>query len=201
MSLVNPLSRVFNLHFSAKQFAITILSICIVGGAIARGNYLLGTAAAIVFGLLASGTLFLVYRVFTTTEKFHVVRQAIVLLVAIGVLTVLTIPARFNPDLGVLIEGHQTERVTRSHLHNIFPGDSRFANLDFQCNYSKCIVVSVHGSIRTESDLLELRKKIFATCPNVSSRWLYWELTLQESGRTLNGCDLTLFGAPVDDGL
>jgi hypothetical protein len=187
------------MHFSTKQFAVVIVSICIVGGVIVRGNYLLGAAAAILFGVVASGTLFLVYRSFTTAGNFHVVRLVIVLLFATGVLTVLTIPAWFNPDLGVIIKGHQIERATRSQLHHVFSGDPRFTNLDFQCNYTKCIVVRVRGSIKTESDLFDLRKRVFATCPDVSSRWLYWKVTVQESGSTRDDCDLTVFGGPAND--
>jgi hypothetical protein len=194
----NSSLRAFGLQFSTKRAVIAVLFVCIVGAAIVRGNYLLGTAVATVFGLLACGALFLVYRVFTTTGEFRFVRQVIVLVFAVGVLTVLTIPAWFNPDLGVLIEGHQTERTTRSQLRKVFSGDPRFANLDFHCDYTKCIVVSVHGSIETELDFLDLRKGIFMNCPKVSSRWLHWKVTVEESDNTHDANDSSLFGAPVD---
>lgn len=107
-----------------------------------------------------------------------------------------TIPARFSPDLAHFIDGHNIERTTRLQLHDVFASDPRFSNLDYQCNYTKCIVVSVNGNIKTESDLLELRRRIFNNCPHVSSRWLYWELTVDDLGIAHDDCDLTIHGDP-----
>jgi hypothetical protein len=86
--------------------------------------------------------------------------------------------------------------VTRSQLRAILSEDPRFASLDFQCNCTKCVVVRVHGTVAVQSDLLDLRKRIFAGCPSVSGRWLYWKATVEQSGSTCEGCDLELFGAP-----
>ena len=186
------------MQFSTQQFLIAIAFICVVIGAFARGNHLLGTGAGITFAILAMGSLFVVWRVFASRRRLQIVRQIAAVLFAVTVLTILTIPDRFSPDLAYFIDGHNIERVTRSQLHDVLAGDPRFSNLDFRCNYTKCIVVSVNGNIKTESDLLELRQRIFDNCPHVSSRWLYWELNVDESSVTHDDCDLSIFGEPKD---
>lgn len=184
------------MQFSTRQLLIAITFICVVMGAYARGNYLLGTGAGIMFAILVMGSIFVVWRVFASRRRLQVVRQIAAVLLALTVLTTLTIPGRINPELAYFIDGHNIERVTRSQLHDVFAGDPRFSNLDFRCNYTKCIVVSVNGNIETESDLLELRQRIFDNCPNVSSRWLYWELNVDESSVGHDDCDLSIFGDP-----
>jgi hypothetical protein len=168
-------------------------------GAFVRGDYLLGTGAGVVFSLIASGVIFLVHRAFRATGSFYLFRRAIVLLFAGGVFSVLAAPAWFNPDFGVLAELHQTERTARSQLSRVFSGDPRFAALGFRCDCRKCVVVTVHGRIGTQSDLLDLRNRIFAACPTVSSGWLFWKVTVEQPVSKYDGWDRELFGPPAGD--
>ena len=175
---------------------IVVACICLVLGALLHGYYLLGTTAGVVFALLAAATLFVFIRVISSERRFHRLRVAVALILAMAVFTILAIPAQLNSDLGYLIDGHQIERVTRSQLTSILSDDSRFTKLKFNCGYRKCIVVSVDGTIQSENDLIELRKQIFEQCPNVSSRWLFWRLKVADTGVVHDDCDLTIFGKP-----
>jgi hypothetical protein len=177
-----------------KRSLFAVACLGTVTAAIVRGNYLLGFEVAIVFGLLAAATLFLVYRAFSTLSKLQLARQFIVLSFAACVFAILIFPASFNPDLGILIGDHQSERVARAQLHDVFLSDSEFANLSFECNFTKCIVIHVRGNIATSAALLDLRHRLFQNCPGASSRWLFWDVAVKDSGVTYHGCDLTIFG-------
>jgi hypothetical protein len=178
------------------RLCVVAVFVCIVGGAAARGDYLLGAGAAVLFGLAACGAMFLVYRAFSAAGALRFVHRTTALLFAVVVLTILAIPAQFNSDIGALAELHRMQRETQSELQRVFAGDPRFARLQFECHCRKCVVVRVQGTIATQSDLHDLRKRILADCPDGSSRWLYWEVTIEESGNKCRGCDLELFGDP-----
>ena len=185
------------MRYSLQQFLIVFTFINVVIAFFACGNHLFGVGAGITFGLITAGCLFIVWREFRAQQRFRIPRRIIAILFACVVLLILAFPAKFNPDLNDLIGGHQVERATRSQLQNVFYGDPRFSRLDFQCQFTKCIVVRVKGNINTRSDLLDLRTKIFSSCPHISSRWLYWELTIDDTAVRINDCDLTIFGDPA----
>jgi hypothetical protein len=156
-----------------------------------RGYYLLGTTAAVVFGLTAAAVLFVVWRVLVTAQRFRRFQQTAVIVFAASVLLILAFPACFSPDLHYFIEDHRIERQTRSQLETVFGSSPKFADLRFSCTFRKCIVVEVSGRVGSQSDLRELRRTIFDTCPHVSSRWLFWSVTVQEANITYDRkCDL-----------
>lgn len=182
------------MRFATQRLLIAIASVCIVGGAILWGNYLLGTAFAILFGLLTCGATYLVYRAFGDAGRFQFLRRFVACLIAIVVLKIVVEPTWFNRDFEDFIEDHRMERVTGSQLHQVFSGDSRFANLAFECSSLKGLVVFVYGRIETESDLRDLRKRIFETCPDVPrGALIYRTVTVQESGKVYDDCDQALF--------
>jgi hypothetical protein len=141
--------------------------------------------------LVSAAVVFVVWRVFSSARRFQGVQQTIALVFAASVFSILAFPACFSPDLKYFIEDHHIERLTRSQLESVFGSSPRFADLEFSCTFRKCIVVEVRGRINTQSDLLDLRTKVFDTCPNVSSRWLFWHLTVEDSGITYDReCDI-----------
>ena len=170
-----------------------IACLCLVLGAFFRGHFLLGVPAGVAFALVSLATMIVLIRVVSSKHRFYGLRVLVASILTLGVFTILVMPAQFSRDLGHFIDGHQLERSTRSHLKSIFSDDPRFAKLNFDCDYRKCIVVSVDGTIESEDSLLELRSKILNRCPDVSSRWLYWRLTIAETGVMYNDCDLTIF--------
>jgi hypothetical protein len=163
----------------------------VVISAVAWGNHLLGRTPAVVFGFIAAAVLFFVYRVFVTARKFQCFQQTVTLLFATFVFSVLAFPAFFSPDLRYFIEDHRVERLTQGQLKTVFQSNQKYANLCFSCNFTKCIVVEVSGRLESEADLRTLRQMIFDTCPHVSSRWLFWKITLQDSNAIYdNKCDI-----------
>jgi len=150
------------MRYSTKQFLIVITFFCIVMAAFARGRFLLGTTAGIFFGMAGTGTLFVNWRVFSVDRKFQMTRQVIAVLFAFAVFTILAIPTQFSPTLAHFIDGHHTERLTQSELQSVLSSDPSFSRLRYECNYRKCIIVSVNGNVARESDLLDLRDKIFS---------------------------------------
>jgi hypothetical protein len=182
------------MRFSTKQRLTVAAFACIVVAAAVRGNALLGGAVAVAFGVLASAPLFLVWRAFSTPRKFPTISQAIAVVLTAAVLAFVAFPASFNHDFARFIEDHQIERLTGTQLKCVVGSSPRFAGIVSSCTFRKCILVTIRGTIATQSDLLDLRTKILDACPHVASRWLYWELTVEESGRAYRDCDLTLFG-------
>jgi len=168
--------------------------IAIVLTAFARGDYLLGSRAGILFATVAAATLCVIVRVSTANRRFQFVRQSVALLFGLAVFVILASPSRFNPELNYFIDGHRSERSTQSQLRSVFNHDLRFSTLEYECVWSKCIVVVVSGRINSESDMLDLRDRIFAQCPEVSSRWLYWRVKVDDSGVEHDACDLTIYG-------
>lgn len=189
----------FRMRDSITQMLVAIASACLVIGAFLRGHFLLGIVAGVAFALIASATIFVLIRVAFTKRKFHKLRIAFASILSLGVFSILSMLDRFNSDLTSIIEGHQLQRTACSNLNSIFSSDSRFADLDFECGYRKCIIVTVDGSIQSQADLLELRDQIFERCPELSSRWLFWRLKIAEAGIVYNDCDLTIFGEPESD--
>jgi hypothetical protein len=163
----------------------------VVAAAAIHGYYLLGTITAVVFGLAAAAVLFVVWRVFATARKCRRFQQTVVLIFGVSVFSVLAFPASFSPGLHYFIEDHRIERLTRGQLRTVFQSSPKYAGLRFSCNFTKCIVVDVSGRIDNEADLRALRQMIFGTCPHVSSRWLFWDLTVQEMNATYDRkCDI-----------
>lgn len=176
---------------SRKLFRWGVPSTVAVAAAVAWGHYLLGATIAVVFGLLSAGAIFVVWRVFATARKFRRFQQVVVVMFAASVFSVLAFPASFSPDLHHFIEDHRIERLTQGQLKTVFQSSPKYADLRFSCDFTKCIVVVVSGRIDNEADLRTLRQMIFDTCPHVSSRWLFWNLTVQETKATYDHkCDL-----------
>ena len=171
-----------------------VVFVCLFLGAAFRGYYLLGSGMGIVFGLLAAAVLFLLYGVIAGHRHRSILSTAIVVTVTLAAIFAMAFPSYVNKDLGLLIDDHATERKTQHQLQRILAGEAKFANLDIQCKFTKCIIVTVHGTLRTKSDLFELRRRIFENCPKVASRWLFWDITVLDSGIKYDDIDLTLFG-------
>jgi hypothetical protein len=174
-----------------RKLVCWLTSFIIVVAAVFRGYYLLGTGFAVVFGLLSALVLFVVWRVFLTARGFGRGRKAIVLVFAACVLPFVAFPAFFSHDLGCFIEDHRIERLTQTQLETAFGSSPKFANLHFSCRFTKCIVVEIDGTVSSQADLRELRQTIFDTCPHVSSRWLFWNVTIEDSRIGYdNKCDI-----------
>jgi len=157
---------------------------------------LLGTDVGVVFGLLATGALYLLFRAFAVQGKRPVALQIVVVMVALGVVFAITFPSYFNSDLGLLIEDHARERETQNQLGEIVKEDGRFADLDVECDFTRGHSTRVRGTIQSEHDLLDFRRRVFQDCPHVRSRLLFWKLTVTDTGAIFDGCDETLFGDP-----
>jgi hypothetical protein len=166
--------------------------------AFAMGHYLLGVFAGFVYAGVAGLTLFLIVRSFTAPYRFRAVLQAVALVFGLAVFLMLALPGYFfeSSDLKYSLNARRSERVTQSQLRSIFHGDPRFYTLSFDCKWTKCIVVKVNGRITSENDLLILRNRISTQCADVSTRWLFWNVKIDESGVIRQGCDLELYGDP-----
>jgi hypothetical protein len=172
----------------ATWWVVTFAAIASAG---VRGYCLLGTTAAVVFGLTAAAVLFVVWRVFLTARRLRIFQQTVLLLFAVCVFSILTFPAYFSPDLHFFVEDHRIERLTQSQLGTVVRSSQKYVALRFSCRFTKCIVVHVDGTIGSQADLRELRQAIFDNCPHVSSRWLFWRLTVQEGNlRYDDKCDI-----------
>jgi hypothetical protein len=174
-----------------------LMSIVVVGlflCAALRGYLLLGSDVAVVFAVLAAAALYLLWRAFAATRKRSVLSMVVAVAVTVPVGLFMAFPPWFNSDFATFIEGHATERRTKRELRQIVTENEVFADLDVECKFRKCIVVTVRGTLPTKSDLLELRQRIFEHCPDVSSRWLFWEIMVLDSGTKYDDIDLTLFG-------
>jgi hypothetical protein len=176
-----------NLICSATIFAVVVASAV-------RGYYLLGTTVAIVFGLMAAAVLFVVWRIFSTPRRFQHIQKTIILIFSALVFSIISVPQYFNANLNYFIENQRIERLTQAQLKTVFESDPKFSKLHFSCAFTKCIVVQVYGQINSQSDLRDLRSRVFETCPNVSSRWLFWHLTIKDANMTYDGkCDIDFF--------
>jgi hypothetical protein len=164
------------LYLTASLFGAAV-----VASAAARGYYLLGTDAAVLFGLISAVVLFVVWRIFLTAHRFRRFQEAVALVFAVSIFSVLAFPACFSHDLHYFIENHRIEQLTQSQLESVFASSPKFAELGFSCRFTKCIVVEVNGRINSQSDLRDLRRMIFDTCPHVCSRWLFWDLSVQDA--------------------
>jgi magnesium-transporting ATPase (P-type) len=161
----------------------------IIVTAAARGYELLGTTSAVVFGLVSAGVIFVVWRVFSSARELQRMQKTIALAFAALVFSLLAFPAFFSPDLSIFIEEHQIERLARSQLESVFGSSPRFADLKLSCRCGKgVVIVQVRGKIKTESDLLDLRTKIYDTCRQVSEGGILvgWSVTIEDSGITYN---------------
>jgi len=101
----------------------------IVAAAAVHGYYLLGIAAAVVFGLTSAAVLFVVWHVFWTARRFQRIQKTIALVFAASVFLILAFPAYFSPDLHYFIEDHRIERLTQTQLETVFGSSPKFADL------------------------------------------------------------------------
>lgn len=182
------------MQFTMFQMFIVITFTCLVLGVFIRGNYLLGFGAGNLFALLAAGTLFVVWRVFSLHRKFQVLRRFVAIVFAVSILTFLAFPAYFSPGLARVIENHDDVRVTRPQLADILSGDPRFSKLHYVFDFRRSVDVEICGRIKSESDLLALREEVFRHCPKISTGRLFWKLSIEESGTKHQGWDRDIFG-------
>lgn len=194
MDVRRPKTVLANLAPSVRPLSVAIVFVCLILGAIFRGYYLLGSGAGIAFGILAAGVLWLFYSAIAEHQNRPILSMVIAATLALGAFAAIAFPSYLSEDLGMFINDHATERETQHQLQQILAGEVNYANLAIECRFRKCIFISVRGTLQTKSDLLELRRQIFENCPKASSRWLFWDVTIAESGTRYDDIDLTLFG-------
>jgi hypothetical protein len=189
-----------NMSRSSTLF-LASLGIGYLIGAITRGYYLLGPGTSVVFGLLAAATIFLIYRVYFTKGNFQVVFQIVVPILSVGVIAFMIFPTHFFPNLSFSIEEHQLVRAIRARLNDILSSDSRFDDIDFDFSHRKCLILTIRGRVKTKADLLELCNRIYTECPKDTGPWIDWDVTVQETGETDHGDDLSMSSESKDNTL
>lgn len=182
------------MQYSTRQLLILDAFVCIVVAVSARGNCLSGQGAGAYFGVLASASLFVAWRVFGHQRRFKGTARFAALLFGSCVILVLMLPHWLNPDVAYFVDARRIERETSAQLRSTFENDPRYSELDYQCGCRKSITVSVDGILSNQSDLIELRSQIFNNCAHVTSRWLYWNVSVSDPAATHNDTDLTIFG-------
>ncbi len=168
------------------------LLLCIA--AFLRGQYLLGTSAAVTFFLLVAASTFVVYRVFITNRRHNIARRTIASLFATSVFALLCFAPIVSPNIASLSSRHRTQIRTETQLRDILTPDSRFAHVRATCEAKKALFVTIHGRVQSSTDLMELRARLLAECPDIEPAFLYWRLSVDDSNELYEGRDSDIFG-------
>ena len=177
-----------------KHVLTTVLTLSVLIVAFFRGNQLLGAGAGIVYTILSGGTCFLLVTAFCTKRKTNRFGRVFIAIFAVAIFAIGNFPAQFSPALGSFVEIRQQEIENNRLLRKILTTDPGYENLEFESIRWKCVVYVIRGELDSDSDLNELRHRIFSQCPGISQRWLYWKLIVKESGKFYDECDLAIFG-------
>ncbi|PHQ31378.1 hypothetical protein CEE69_31435 [Rhodopirellula bahusiensis] len=168
------------------------LFLCIA--AFLRGQYLLGTSAAVTFCLLVAASTFVAYRVFITNRRHNIARRTIASLFATTVFAVLFFSPSVSPGIASLSRRHRTQIRAETQLLNVLTPDSRFADVRATCDAKKALFVTIHGRVESDTDLMELRAQLIAECPDIEPAFLYWRLSVNDSNELYDGRDSDIFG-------
>jgi hypothetical protein len=194
MSTGQPTIAFMANRFSTKQLLFAVSATSIAFGAFARGSYLLGSGAGLLYAFVALGASYILGRTLFVNRNSSNTRKLVTISLIVVVFVVLAAPSYFNSYIGRLIAGYRSEHETQAKLSAILARDPQFNELTADCRYNKCIVVTLEGRIEDESDLLRLRDLILDQCPDVSSRWLIWRVEIIKTGVEFNDCDLSIYG-------
>lgn len=168
------------------------LVLCIA--ALLRGQYLLGTGAAVTFCLLVAASTFVVYRVFVTNRRRNIARRTIASLFATIVFALLCFAPSVSPGIASLSRRHRTQIRAEPQLRDVLTPDSRFAHVRATCDTKKALFVTILVRVEFDTDLMELRTRLLAECPDIEPAFLYWRLSVDDSNELYDGRDSDIFG-------
>tara|TARA_R110002167_G_scaffold235846_1_gene441108 strand:- start:147 stop:725 length:579 start_codon:yes stop_codon:yes gene_type:complete len=169
------------------------VGLLICTAAFLRGQYLLGTSAAITFCVLVAASAFVVYRVFVTNRRHNIGRRTIASLFATIVFTLLFFAPSVSPGIATLSRRHRTQIRAETQLQNVLTPDSRFTRVRARCDAKKALFVTIHGRVESDTDLMELRSRLLSECPDVEPAFLYWRLLVDDSNELYDGRDSDIF--------
>lgn len=151
-----------------------------------RGSYLLGPSTGLAFGLIGGATSWVFYRAMRLDHGL--ILPIFGSLFGLAIFAILTTPIVFSPTAGYSLEKHHMETLASQRLKTILR-DTRFTGIKCECEFRKCILVSIRGKIAQESDLADLRDLILRADTNGSKILLRWRLECGDSERLLEGSD------------
>ena len=130
-----PANRfLYDLHsamrYSTRQFLIAVTFVCLWLAAVARGNYLLGSDGAILFGVLAAGALFLLARLLFGSNggKRSPATLVVFSLFGASMVYAVLIPEHVMRDYGHFAQRQEYRRQAH-RLQGILDDDPRFADV------------------------------------------------------------------------
>ena len=146
-----------------------------------RGNYLLGFGCGAVYVVIALAILWLLARSRTPTGGVSVMRAGFVVAFALPVGYAMAFPASINPDVQLFIDDQATDRRVRAQLAAVFASDPVYHDLSVSSVHRKGIIITVRGSLRTRTDLEQLRSRLAEECPTFCECSLHWDVYLRDA--------------------
>ena len=147
--------------------------------AFAWGNHLLGPLGSLLFGFLATATLWLVYQTFFIANTWKTFRSIIVIPLAVFVAVGIWNPALFNSDLADIIERQANTRIARREIVQVLASDARFHQLSISTFFHKTTMAIVQGDVADQDDWNRLKKRIKEECPRFKKDYgIIWKVTV-----------------------
>ena len=138
--------------------------------------------------------MFVVQRVFVTNRPHTFARRTIASLFAATVFTLLWFAPNLSSGVASISHRHRTLVRLEAQLYDVLTDTAHFGRVHATCDSKKMLFVTIGGRIESEADLMELRARLIAECPDIDPCSLYWRLSVHESNKLHHGRDSDIFG-------
>lgn len=170
------------LRFSLSSLLIGMAFIAFVLAAFLRGNYLLGTGAAITYALVALMLIALFARAIRETPVPKI-RLVFLILFSIPVCVAFAFPTYFNSNVQVFVDEQTEDRVARNELHAVFAEDPAFSDLSISTTHLKIVNVEISGTVRNKTDLDRLQQIVFERCRFIEHCFVHWRIRVRQDSK------------------
>lgn len=183
------------MRFTVKQLLVWTALIALVMGTSMRGEHLFGWTAGILYLGLSTIFIIILRHFFLPQHSHNWQCPTMGCMFGTGLFAMLMFPHAFD---GGPIPGlwwfcaTRTIQVQANEIVNRHP---RFSDLEIQCEYVGYPILTIHGSLKNEIDMMILRENISRYCPSIDLRMVKWKITLEETRFDLDNWDHELYAS------
>ncbi|MEQ1906486.1 MAG: hypothetical protein ABL888_20045, partial [Pirellulaceae bacterium] len=171
-------------QFSLRQLFLIIACVSVFLAIYLRWSAIYGTVGALMVVVIAVLISVVGYGAFTDTGNFKYLFRLLAVCVVLLFCLVTIFPFWVNPDLKLLASEIKSERDASANLQLTINSEPRFSELSYSVQRNpKLYWFEVKGTLMSESDFLDFRKKI-----GKDTFYIEWDITLK-NGKKISGSD------------
>ena len=176
------------MEFSARRVVRSCVAAGLAIAAFARGKYLLGWDAGVVYAVVSIGFIVPLMRAEQGPRPALWQRTfSVISAVVVGV--VIFFPTLVISDVEIFVQKQATDRAVRADLQTLFTSNPQYSELSVTTQHLKTVVVMVFGTVEN-CDLID---NLAGDLKTVSQRQalavVQWEVTCRDTNATISSND------------